>query len=54
MERVFTMCHLPWKIIGLPHSWVITSDVVHVISVLVACAKNCVAPLECILEWISR
>ena len=48
------MCHIPCQIFGLPHSWVITSDVVHVISILVACAETCVAPFGCFLEWISR
>ena len=54
MVIFFLMCHLPWKIFGLPHTWVVPSDVVNVLSLSVACAETCVVPLVFILAWISR
>ena len=51
---VFTVCHLPCKIVRLIHIWYVPSDVVHVISVSVSCAETLEAPLGFILAWIIQ
>ena len=48
------MCHISWNFFGLPHGWVVPSDVVHVLSMLFACEETCLVLLGYILEWIIQ
>ena len=48
------MCHPPWKIVGLLHSQVFRSYVVHITFVLVDCVETFVVLFVYNLVWISR